>query len=372
MKVAIVYNTAWYIYNFRRNLIQHLQKNGVEVHAICPHDSYVPKLESLGVVCHGWKLEPHAVNPVKEFVALVSLYSILKRLAPEAVLSFTIKCNIYTGLIRLLLPFRMVANISGLGRVFDQRGLVVKSVCWLYRLALRKTEKVFLQNKEDYSTFVNLGLVSPLNAALLPGSGVDVSSFIPQSKPPASGEPRKFLMLGRLVVKKGFDDYLTAARALKEKNIPCECLILGKAEDTEDSQELLERIKKAESEGIVKYLGHTDGVMSFLQKVDVVVLPSMYNEGVPRSLLEALACGKPIVTSDWKGCRETVIPGENGLLVPAGDATALSEAMGRLATADDQALRQMGVVSRRLAESKFDERYVIERYDEAIGMALPA
>jgi glycosyltransferase involved in cell wall biosynthesis len=176
-------------------------------------------------------------------------------------------------------------------------------------------------------------------------------------------------MFGRLLPKKGFGRYLDAATELKARyGESAQFWILG-APDSEraESRKLFERILKAHSLGVIRYINPTDDVLPYLQDADAIVLPSTYNEGVPRSLLEALACGKPIITTDWKGCRETVQNGRNGVLVRPHDTQSLTRALQQMIECSKETLSEYGLRSRSLAESRFDERLVFNAYLKALG-----
>lgn len=368
MKILIFYNTAWYIYNFRQNLIRALQENGHTVCAISPYDEYVPRLKALGVEHYSLTLRPRSVNPFSEIFTLCELYRLLRSANPDIVFSFTIKCNIYAGLLKQLLGFRQVSNVSGLGEVFDRAGVVNSIVRLLYKISIGKTDRVFFQNREDLEMCVREKLVPEKIAQMIPGSGVDLVKFAPTGEIPRKIATR-FLMLGRLVPKKGYDEFLLAAKELRGKyGDKVECIILGmRDENRAESIELHSRIVSASEAGHIQILQPTDNVLPIVQSADVVVLPSCYNEGIPRSLLEAMACGKAVITTDWKGCRETVREGENGFLVPVGDVRALTDAMEKMIISSDEKLFEYGARSRQLAEERFDERKVIGAYLGEIG-----
>lgn len=369
MNVAIVYNTAWYIYNFRRNLIKKLQEAGHTVVAISPYDNFVPKLEALGVQHHEIRLEGLSTNPVRELKSLYGLYKLLKKVEPDCVLSFTVKCNLYTGFCRRLLSFGHIANISGLGQTFDKKSLLRSLVCLMYRVGLKKSSAIFFQNKEDLNLCVCNNLVPERRCHLLPGSGVDLLFFSPDSL--AFGEKRVFLMFGRLLPKKGYDDFLVAARGLKKKyGDAVEFRVMGVVDERRaESVELANRISMAESNGDIVVLPKTEDVRPVLKDCDVVVLPSTYNEGIPRSLLEALACGKPVITTDWKGCRETVVNGINGELIPIHNTQALADSLEKYVEMPLELLHLQGKASRRLAEKRFDEGLVIGTYMQQLAIA---
>jgi glycosyltransferase involved in cell wall biosynthesis len=283
-----------------------------------------------------------------------------------------IKCNLYAGLCNNALSFKQVANVSGLGEGFDSTGMLNRTVRNLYRFGLRRAHRVFFQNPDDRLMCIRQGLVPAASSVLLPGSGVDLAQFEPS--PPEPSQRRRFLMFGRLLPRKGFYRFVSAARTLRSKHGErAEFSILGGADkERPESVELLEHIRQAHVDGVVTYHAPTDNVLPILRASDVVVLPSTYNEGVPRSLLEALACAKPIVTTEWKGCRETVIDGLNGRLVRSDDDSSFTDALESLLLEAPERLHAMGLNSRKLAEERFDERLVLAAYLSAMGLPVDA
>jgi glycosyltransferase involved in cell wall biosynthesis len=241
----------------------------------------------------------------------------------------------------------------------------------LYKLALKKTDHIFFQNSEDLLNCLGAKLVPEERSRVIPGSGVDLAAFLPTRR--KAGAPRTFLMFGRLLPQKGYDLYLAAARRLRaELGDTVECWVLGSADQKRpESVELLERVRRAHSHGDIRYLQSSDDVRPFLNNSDVAVLPSTYNEGVPRSLLEAMASGKAIITTDWKGCRETVEQGRNGYLIRPHDERSLFQAMRHMATCPEAELTSFARESRKRSEELFDERIVLEAYLAALSLPLP-
>jgi glycosyltransferase involved in cell wall biosynthesis len=247
--------------------------------------------------------------------------------------------------------------------VFEKQTWVQIVVRVLYKFAFRGVQTAFFQNKEDLAYCVENRLVSAQCCKLLPGSGVNLDRFC-ESLPPRSPAQRVFMMYGRLLPQKGYYIFMEAARILRSKlGDSAQCWILGiEDQNRAQSRELLVAIKEAARLGIVRHLPAVVDVRPVLAEVDVVVLPSYYNEGVPRSILEAMACGKPVIASDWKGCRETVRDSKNGFLVPVRDVHALVQAMLKMNSMSDEELRAMGRASRRIAEQYYDEREVLWLY----------
>ena len=371
MRVVILYNTSWYVFLLRRNLIAHLQEAGCEVIVVAPRDKYTERLLSLGVRFISIPLEPGSTSPFSELKTLRAVHRTLRALRPDAVLSFTIKCNLYAGLSRRFVPFKQIANISGLGMAFESNGGLRRLANALYKVAMAPTDHIFFQNQDDLDSCLRERLVPSHNSRTIPGSGVDLEAFTPTLRLP--GRPRTFLMFGRLLPKKGYDLYLQAAyRIRKTLGDKAVFWILGSPDnEREDSLALFQRITKADEDGVVQYLQSSDDVRPFLNEADVAVLPSTYNEGIPRSLLEAMASGKAIITTDWKGCRETVEHGTNGYLVKPHDVESLHAAMSSLATCPDLTLDSFSKASRRRAEQRFDERLVLQAYLEALSLAVP-
>lgn len=363
MKVIIFGNSGWCLYNYRRNLLLNLKEEGFDVIALTPDDLYAKKLRDLGVAHLPIVLNPSGLNPLQEIKTVINLGRLLMREKPDFLFSFTVKCNMYAGICSRFVDFHQVANVSGMGQVFDKKGILNFIVRTLYRLSLAKAHRVFFQNDEDLSFCIENGLATSENSKRIPGSGVDLRRFNPAPLPIEQGK-RRFLMFGRLLPKKGYDLFIAAAQKLKPKyGDKVEFCIMGLEDpDRLESLELLDRIKKAHADGFIRFIPGEEDVFPVVRAVDVVVLPSSYNEGVPRSLLEALASGKAIVTTDWKGCRETIEKGLNGILVPVNDPEGLKNALAQIIEMSDDHLSAMGEFSRRIAERKFDEKLVINSY----------
>lgn len=368
MKIVIIANTSWHVFNYRKGLIKFLQKEGHEISVFASHDDYVNKLTQLGVKHFTLPITQRGTNPFSEIKLLIKLLQLLRNTRPEVVLTFTIKCNLYTGICRNLVKFIQIANISGLGEAFDKKGILNYIISLLYKFAMARSKAVFFQNNEDMQTMINAKLLPGNLCRRIPGSGVDLSLYCFASPPKNS--PRIFFMFGRLLPQKGYDLFMKTAKEIYLREKRCaEFWIMGIIDNSrKESKMLLEQILSYQKQGIVKYLPPSDDVIAVLRQVDVVVLPSKYNEGVPHSLLEAMACGKPIITTDWKGCRDTVEDGVNGYLVDVNNFNALLQCVLKLANAPDEQLEKMGRMSRLRAEEKFDENIVFKAYKAEISI----
>ena len=372
MRIVILYNTSWYVYLLRRNLIARLHKAGCEVFVVAPRDTYSDRLIQLGVRYVPIPLDPGGTSPLRELKTLWAILRVVRELKPDAVLSYTIKCNLYASIVKRFVSFHQVANISGLGAAFDKRGPMRAIANTLYKVGLRATEDIFFQNREDLAACVRSSIVNPGRCTVIPGSGVDLTAFIPS--PRKQNRPRTFLMFGRLLPQKGYDLFLNAAiRAREEFGDLAAFWILGKPDfERSESIALYHRIMRAHALGTVRYLQSSDEVRPILGEADVVVLPSTYNEGIPRSLLEALACGKAVITTDWKGCRETVVHERNGYLTKPHSEDSLYDAARKMITCDEYTLKGFGDASRARAENLFDEEIVLNAYLSALGLDAQA
>lgn len=308
MKVLLCANTAWYLHNFRGSLIEILIDKGYCVHCLAPADKYLHNLIDLGARFHYLNLSRTGMNPWHEVSVCLRLHRTLKEIGPHIVLSYTPKLNLYVGLCSRFLRFRQVANISGLGELFEKKGIIISLLRdRLYRVALGGASRIFFQNQVDFKTLVHEKRLLPVSSCRrLPGSGVDTKRFQAKLNGRAEGDRRRiFLMYGRFLPQKGFDLFLKAARKLRSiYGNRLEFHVMGGADDArEESKALHERILRYHDAGHVHFHAWTDRVETVVADCDAVVLPTRYHEGVPRTLLEAMACGKPIVTTNWRGIR---------------------------------------------------------------------
>lgn len=361
MRVAIVINTSWNIWNFRRSLVKSLQTAGHEVLAIAPPDDYSARLETeLGCRYVPIQMENKGTNPVKDAQLTRRFYQLYRRERPDVVLHYTIKPNIYGTLAAKLAGIPSINNVSGLGTVFIIRNMVSRVALGLYRFAFRFPHRVFFQNDDDRQLFLQHGLVRSQITDLLPGSGVDIQRFRPAAAF-SRQQPFTFLMVARVLYEKGIEEYFEAARLVRAAVPGTRVQLLGGLDESGNigvKREVLQEWLRA---GHVEYLGTSDNVAEHLAQADAVVLPS-YREGTPKTLLEAAAMAKPIVTTDVPGCRETVQNGVNGLLCQVRDAADLAAKMLQVLQLTDAELAAMGRASRQLAEQKFDEQLVLDKY----------
>ena len=359
MKVAVVLNTSWNIYNFRLNFIKSLLAEGHEVHTIAPKDDYTHFLTDIGCIHHNVKMDSRGANPIKDFALLLELWSIYRKLKPAVVLHFTIKPNVYGTLAAAMLGIPSVNNVCGLGTVFLKDNLVSKIAIGVYKLSFRFPSKIFFQNPDDLKLFVSRKLVKAEVADIVPGSGINLEHFKPVNF--KRNETFTFLMISRLITDKGVLEYVEAIRRLKEQGLQAKFQILG-AMDPEHKRGIKEEvIQQWIQEGTFEYLGTTQDVRSFIHKADCVVLPS-YREGTPRTLLEAACSAKPIIATDVPGCNHVVEDNYNGLLCKLKDEEDLANKMKQMQALSDSTLKEFGENGRLKMEKHFDEKVVINKY----------
>ncbi|WP_456331482.1 glycosyltransferase family 4 protein [Fervidibacter sacchari] len=375
MKVLLVAHWDWVLYNFRLPLARMLRENGFEVTFVCPNGEYVPRLREEGFRWVNWSVIRRSLNPVMELYSVFHLASTYRREQSQIVHHFTIKPNLYGSIAAILTGTKKVINtFTGLGFLFSEHPLAVglrRGVLPLAKLTFKagKGWSVF-QNRQDLETCLRLKLVLPERTVIIAGSGVDTRKFRPNHAPPSSnhGHSVVALMAARLLWDKGVGEFIEAARVLKARGFQVEFWLAGKSDDGNPMCVPEEWLRKWQEDGLIKWLGHRDDMPSLLQQVDIAVLPS-YHEGASRFLLEAAACGLPLVATDIEGCRMVVRDGVNGFLVPVKDPYALADAIETLIRNPDLR-RQMGIASRKIAEAEFDERIILNKWLELYDRVL--
>jgi glycosyltransferase involved in cell wall biosynthesis len=359
--------------NFRGQFLRTLVAKGLDVHAAVPdlpHTSELRhQLEALGVKVHEFALKRTGMNPLKDLMTFFWLCSLMRRVKPDYTLGYTIKPVIYGSLAASLSGVsRRFALITGLGYAFTgeqnfKRALVQKLARKLYSLSLMRTEKVFFQNPDDESLFRTLKVLpESIPSLVINGSGVDLELY---TVAPLPKDSIAFLLIARLLGDKGIREYVGAAEEVKKQYPEVKFMLVGDVDENPDSVQAFE-IKQWECDGTIDYLGWLEDVRSVIADCSVYVLPS-YREGIPRTVLEAMAMGRPIITTDAPGCRETVVEGENGFLVPVKDSDALAVAMKRFIR-EPRLAERMGNASLKLARNKYDVNKVNTAIMQGMGL----
>jgi glycosyltransferase involved in cell wall biosynthesis len=374
LKIAIIQNSASSVVNFRNWLIKDLVNHKLKVFALAPDYNHgnLKKVEQLGAIPIKYNLTRASIDPFKEIIDLLKLVLTLRCIKPGIAISYTTKPVIYGTIASWLSGVRKrYAVIEGLGYAFTnepgknsiKKNFLRTTIKLLYRIALKIATKVFFLNEDDLNEFICEGIVNTQKAFLLGPIGVDLKFFYPA---PPILNPITFIFIGRLLKEKGVREYAEAARLIKTKYPNVRFIIVGGL-DAHPGAITIEEIEKWVKEGIVEWPGEVQDVRPYLSQSSVLVLPSYYREGFPRTIQEAMAMARPIITTDAPGCREAVKPGVNGYLVPARDVEALALAMEKFIETPNLIAR-MGIESRKIAEERFDVHKINQTFLHAIGI----
>ena len=375
-KVLLVANTSWYLYNFRLPLIQDLRASGYAVELVAPHDAYTAELEREGFTVHPWLVARRSINPLLELRAIVDLLRVYQREQPTLVHHFTIKACLYGTLAaKGARVYRVVNAVTGLGHVFlgqrKRTRLLRRALKPLYRavFSARRSTVVF-QNSDDQERLIKLGITEGERARLIRGSGVDVAFFSPEALeqsadptpvvPPGHfHHPLQLLFPARLIREKGIAEVLSACRQLWARGIALELLVSGELDFGNRSALAPAELAVLRSEPRIRCLGHVQNIRALYAASDIVVLPS-WREGLSRSLVEAAAMERPIITTDVPGCRDVIDHGRSGLLVPLRNPAAIELAILLLLENPDLACR-IGKAARQKVVAEFQVSLVNEQ-----------
>ncbi|MBT9137758.1 MAG: N,N'-diacetylbacillosaminyl-diphospho-undecaprenol alpha-1,3-N-acetylgalactosaminyltransferase [Syntrophomonadaceae bacterium] len=361
-KILIVSSTTQTLYNFRIGLLRALRDNKFDVRAIAKREEFDKKLEEEGFKCIFLQyLDRKGVNPIEDIKLMLELRRIYREEKPDLIIHYTIKPNIYGSIVSRFTGTTSFCMITGLGYAFTKKGVLLKVVKLLYKISLGFTKKIFFQNDDDRKLFIEEG-IAPSDKSVLLSGGVDTEYFSPEvcrNLNKKNSNNLSFLLIARMLWDKGIGEFVKAAGIVKKRFPDTEFQLLGFIDKGNPSVIPEGKIKDWEREGLIKHLGSTDDVRPFICKSSCVVLPS-YREGIPHSLLEAMAMAKPIITTDSAGCKEVVENGKNGFLVPVKDAEALASAIERFINLSEVRKIKMGEYSREKAIKEFDEKPIIK------------
>jgi glycosyltransferase involved in cell wall biosynthesis len=366
--IVFAANSAWNILNFRMNLVRALAAEGLKPVALVPPGDGEAELRQAGLPVHTIPMSADDTSPLSGFMLVVRYIQALRRVRPAAFLGFTPKPNIFGSIAASALKIPVINNVTGLGTAFIHGGVLGTLVPNLYRIALRRSHRVFFHNDEDRSLFLERGAVTKDRALVIPGSGVDLQRFT-ATPLPAEGDGLTFLFIGRLLREKGVGEFFEAARMVRTQAPAARFQILGSTDDGKRGVPAAE-VDRWTVEGVVEYLGTARDVRPFIEAADCVVLPS-YREGMPRVLLEAAAMGRPLIGADVPGCRQIVREGETGFLAEARSASGLAQKMLQLIQLEPAAREQMGRRAWQVVEAEFSEELVNRAYLKALAPIVP-
>ena len=359
--LIFVVTEDWYFVSHRLPLAVAARKAGYRVVIASRFSEHKARLEAEGFVVRPIRLRRRGASIIGEVLSVLELRRLFREFSPAVVHHVALKPVLLGSMAAAALPRIAVVNaVAGLGFLFtsnDSRARLLRPiVTQALRLLLRRPRSVVIvQNPNDQLQLIERGLAAPSAIRLMPGAGVELDVF--KAVPEVDGVP-VVAFAGRLLWSKGIGEFVAAARILKQRNIACRFVLVGERDQDNPDVVASETLRSWEAEGVVELWGRRTDMAEVLSAVHVVCLPSVYGEGVPKILLEAAACGRAVVTTDWPGCRDAILAGETGLLVPPGDSEALAAAIEHLVT--DAALRRhFGAAGRRLAERKFDVRAIV-------------
>jgi len=369
-KIILCSNILWTITQFRFGLIKALVNNDYEVICIADIDDFSvlseEKLADIDVRFIKLPMDRKGINPFHDFIYLLKLHKILKAERPNLILNYTIKPIIYGSIAANLLNISSFAITTGLGFTFIKNNIFTKFVKLLYKYCLRFPKKIFFLNKDDAEVFIKNKIIDKSKIVLLPSEGIDTIHYCPE-KQYSTNHIFSFLLIARLLWDKGIGEYVEAAKQIKLKlNNNIDFKLIGYIDKDNPSGIKKEQIQEWEDAGIITYLGTAEDIKPIIAKVDCIVLPSYYREGVPRTLLEAAAMEKPIITTNSVGCKEVVEDNFTGLLCEGKNVKDLRDKMFHMINLSNEERIRMGKNGRLKMISEFEETIVIKKYFEEL------
>lgn len=370
MHILMTVNAAWNIWNFRRPLVEALQADGHRITVLAPPDDAVTDLERLGCRVQPLEMSVKGLNPLEDMRLQRRFARSFLEISPDAVLSYTIKNNVFGARAAKSVGVPFLPNVTGLGTAFLSGKLLQSVTEQLYRRSFAGLPVVFFQNEDDRDLFLDRRLVTADQVRLLPGSGIDLDRFAPAPMP-APDAPPVFLMIARLLRDKGVMEFVEAARQIKTRHPKARFQLLGAIGSENRSAIDRSTLDGWVAEGVVEYLGTAPDVRPAIAAASCVVLPS-YREGAPRTLIEAAAMARPVIATDVPGCRAVVDKGVSGFLCAVRSADSLSAAMERFLALPPDAQREMGAAGRSKMAREYDQALVVDAYRAALAQITRA
>lgn len=363
MRIFILGNFGMGLYNFRRELIEELIKQKHEVYISLPKDEYVDKMVKIGCKFIDTPINRRGKNPISDFKLLMHYSKYIKKVKPDVVLTYTIKPNIYGGIACMLSKTPYITNITGLGTAVENKGILQKITLSLYKLSLRKANRVFFQNEDNKNFFTKNNIIDK-NYKILPGSGVNLN-YYSLLEYPKNNANTNFLFISRVMKEKGIDQFLEAAIYIKENYPNTEFHVVGFCEEDYE-----ERLNKLHRDGIIHFHGKQSDIRKLLEISHCTIHPSYYPEGMSNVLLESASCGRPIITTNRSGCREIVEDNYNGYLIEPKDTKELIKKIEAFLELNEHEKRMMGLNSRKKVEREFNRDIVVDNYIDAINQSF--
>lgn len=364
MKILILANSIGGLFRFRKELIERLFEYGEEngnknqIFAAVPDGKSVNKIEELGCTYIEMQIDRRGINPIIDIKLFLRMNKIIRRIKPDMIITYTIKPNVYGGILARLKKIPYAANITGLGTAFERNGPLKTFIILLYKIALKKVKVIFFENEENRKIFVNLNIVPDLKTCKLNGAGVNLDEFSFAELP--EEETIHFIFVGRLMKEKGIDELFGAMEQLYAEGEDCVLDVLGGFEENYQAV-----IEKHQQTGWLNYYGYQYNVQDYIKNAHCAVLPS-WHEGMSNTLLEAGAMGRPLIVSDIPGCREAVVDGKNGYLVKVHSQNDLYDKMKCFLGISDMRRKEMGRYSNEHIKKNFNKKDVVEKTVEQL------
>lgn len=353
-KVLIIANNSGGLYQFRKELIEELIAKGCQVYASIPQDDFWEELSDMGLKMVKTNIDRRGMNPVKDLSLILAYYRLISKIKPDKIITYTIKPNLYGGIIAALKKVPYAINITGLGTAFQKEGLLKNVIIQLYKWACKRAKVIFFENSGNAKLFLDENLANKEQIIVLNGAGVNLDKFNYVEYPENSQETR-FLFMGRVMKEKGIEELFSSIERLHKENPSIVLDVLGHMEEGYD-----DRISELTRQGAVNYHGHQTDVRPFIENCHCFVLPS-YHEGMANTNLESAAMGRPVITSKIPGCMEAVVEGQSGFLCETQNVDDLYQQMKRFITLPYQEKVAMGQAGRRHMENVFDKKKVVQQ-----------
>lgn len=368
MKLLFVGNTAWSMWNFRREVMQELRAKGHEIIVLAPEDKAAELLREHFRYVPLKKLDRKGKNPIKDLCLFLELYHNYRELQPDFIFQYTIKINLYGSVAAFFSSRKAFSIITGLGYVFTNSKVLASFVSIFFRLAASFCVKVIFLNSEDKEDFERFNIL-PINspkADVLPGEGVDIEFFKRTLCDEVPSSVHTFAFIGRLLIDKGIRDYCRAASKVKEIYPNVMFQVIGPFDTGNPMAISREEMQTFVDDGTIEYIGAISDVRPYISRIDALVVPTYYGEGLSRVCLESLAMNVPVIARENRGCKDLVIDGVTGLVVPNSQPEKLAEAILKFLSLSTEVRRSMGSRGRELVAAKYSTKHVISFYSGLI------
>lgn len=369
--IALLTNNDDDVYCFRKELIEALIADGFEMLISCPDGPKFELMKDIPYIYDNPNIDRRGTNPIKDFGLMLHYRKLFKKYKPAIVLAYTAKPNVYASIAAHQLGIPVINNLTGLGSVVNEKGLMKSFIMWLFKLAYRKSACMMFQNETNMKVAIDAGMVNG-EYRLIPGSGVDTNRYPLQPYPNGgdgkTGTPVIFNYIGRILHDKGVDDYIEAAKRIKSEYPRTEFNMLGFIEPTELHYE--QDLKLLQDKGIVFYRGSQKDVKPFISRAHATIHPSTYGEGMSNVLLESASSGRFLITTNNPGCEETVEDNKTGYIYEGGDVGALVQAIKRFLAMPNSQRQAAGELGRKRMEKLFSRKIVIDTYKTEIRRIL--